>query len=655
VAHIGVQVAEALEYAANQGVLHRDIKPSNLLLDMWGSVWLTDFGLAKATGTPDLTRPGDLFGTLRYLAPERFQGQSDIRSDVYALGLTLYEALALRPAFDDRGQAELMHQINTVGPPRLDKLCPQIPRDLVTIAHKAMSKDPSDRYQTAGALAEDLSRFLDDRSIVARRPRLLEQAWRWCRRNPGMAAAVGVAIVALVAGTVVSLFFAVQAAGTAAAEKTARERAEKNFKRAQDAVDQYLTKVSDSPQLQAHGLERLRKELLGQAKAFYDDFVREQADEPGLQAERGRAYLRLADITAELGDRSGAIEYGHHAQQVFEQLCHEYPETVDYQDELAKALTSVGRNYFYMPDLDRAKASYEQALTLCERLAREAPQSPDVRFRLATIFNGLGRIYRREPRVAQQVVQTEAVFQKAQVLCEPLVRDHPEADHYRRELAQSLLGQARLRYESGRMAPAEAMYALALPLLEELARKDPGVPEDRFVLASALHDLAQLHGDMGRPHQRQAVCEKARSLFAQLFRDHPDVPEYRNGLAIIGVQLASAFSQLGEHTRAAATTEEALALAPQEGMALYNGACVYCGCAAVAKGDVRRSPAEREELVERYSRRAMELLKANAEGQYFKTPWKIHLVETDPDLNPLRDRDDFKRFHEELKSRSGNK
>jgi tetratricopeptide (TPR) repeat protein len=196
VAHVGVQVAEALEYAAGQGVLHRDVKPSNLLLDVWGTAWLTDFGLAKATGAPDLTRPGDLLGTLRYMAPERFGGRADVRSDVYALGLTLYELLALRPAFGGHDQAELTRQITTAEVPRLDRVKPQLPRDLVTVVHKAMAREPADRYQTAGALAEDLRRFLDDRGIVARRASLPEQAWRWCRRHPTGAALVA-AVLAL--------------------------------------------------------------------------------------------------------------------------------------------------------------------------------------------------------------------------------------------------------------------------------------------------------------------------------------------------------------------------------------------------------------------------------------------------------------------------
>jgi serine/threonine protein kinase/Flp pilus assembly protein TadD len=202
VAQIGVQAADALEYAAGQGVLHRDVKPSNLLLDVFGTVWLTDFGLAKATGTPDLTRSGDVLGTLRYLAPERFTGHADVRSDVYALGLTLYELLALQPAFGGADQAELVRRITEAEAPRLDRIDPQLPRDLVTIVHKSMARDPADRYQTAGGLAEDLRRFLDDRSIVARRASLPEQAWRLCRRNPTMVALLTTltALVLLAAG-----------------------------------------------------------------------------------------------------------------------------------------------------------------------------------------------------------------------------------------------------------------------------------------------------------------------------------------------------------------------------------------------------------------------------------------------------------------------
>ena len=169
VARIGLQVAQALEYAHQQGTLHRDIKPSNILLDVHGVAWVSDFGLAKAVDDEDLTRTGDLVGTIRYMAPERFLGLCDGRSDEYSLGLTLYELLALRPAFDSSNREGLLYQVNRVEPPRLRSLNPAIPVDLETIVHKAIEKEAQHRYLHAADLAEDLHCFLEDRPIAARR------------------------------------------------------------------------------------------------------------------------------------------------------------------------------------------------------------------------------------------------------------------------------------------------------------------------------------------------------------------------------------------------------------------------------------------------------------------------------------------------------
>jgi serine/threonine protein kinase len=187
VARVGRQVAEALAYAHGQGILHRDVKPSNLLLDNRGNVWVADFGLAKASEGEDLTHTGDVVGTLRYLAPERLRGRSDPRGDVYSLGLTLYELLTLRPAFEATDRERLIQQVTQGEPPRLRQLDLGVPRDLETIVLKAMAREPAHRYATAAALAEDLQRFLQDRPIAARRVSGAERAWRWCRRNPRVA------------------------------------------------------------------------------------------------------------------------------------------------------------------------------------------------------------------------------------------------------------------------------------------------------------------------------------------------------------------------------------------------------------------------------------------------------------------------------------
>ena len=204
VARIGVQVADALEYAVEQGIMHRDIKPSNILLDVYGTAWVTDFGLAKVIGQEGLTQTGDLVGTLRYIPPERFHGQADHRGDVYALGLTLYEMLALKPAFDESDRARLVRQVTEEEPTRLLRLDASIPRDLGTIVHKTMAREPADRYATAGELAADLRRFLDDRPIVARRPSLLDRGLKLSRRyrSAVIAGAVGLILaLAILAGS----------------------------------------------------------------------------------------------------------------------------------------------------------------------------------------------------------------------------------------------------------------------------------------------------------------------------------------------------------------------------------------------------------------------------------------------------------------------
>jgi serine/threonine protein kinase/WD40 repeat protein len=188
VARVGVQVAEALDYAHQQGVIHRDIKPSNLLLDTCGTVWVTDFGLAKAADTDELTTPGDIVGTVRYMAPERFRGVTEARSDVYSLGATLYEMLTLRPPFEDADRLRLIDRVTNEDPLPPRKHDGLIPRDLETIVLKAIDKDPRERFRSAAQFAEELRLFLADRPLQIRRSSWRERAWRWCRRNPLVAA-----------------------------------------------------------------------------------------------------------------------------------------------------------------------------------------------------------------------------------------------------------------------------------------------------------------------------------------------------------------------------------------------------------------------------------------------------------------------------------
>ncbi|MGO9597152.1 MAG: protein kinase domain-containing protein, partial [Isosphaeraceae bacterium] len=200
VAEVGLQAADALAHAHHHGVIHRDVKPSNLLIDAEGTIWVTDFGLARRLADPGLTHHDSLLGTPRYMSPEQARtGAVDGRTDVYSLGATLYELLTLRPPFDGASATELLEQIGGRDPvaPRLyDR---RIPRDLETIVLKTLAKRPGDRYPSATALAEDLARFLNREPVRARRISPVGRLWRVARRHPGITMVTTVASATVLA------------------------------------------------------------------------------------------------------------------------------------------------------------------------------------------------------------------------------------------------------------------------------------------------------------------------------------------------------------------------------------------------------------------------------------------------------------------------
>jgi WD40 repeat protein/serine/threonine protein kinase len=225
---LGIQAALALDYAHELGVIHRDVKPANLLVDGRGHLWVADFGLAQVQGDARLTLTGDLLGTLRYMSPEQALAkrvQLDHRTDVYSLGVTLYELLTLRPAFRGRDRQEVLRQIAFEEPRPPRQLNRAIPWELETVVLKATAKNPAERYATAREFADDLRRFLDDRPIRARRPTCLQVARKWARRHTAIVWSVVVsAFLLLVALVVVLLVSKARIEAAHGREKVARDQ-----------------------------------------------------------------------------------------------------------------------------------------------------------------------------------------------------------------------------------------------------------------------------------------------------------------------------------------------------------------------------------------------------------------------------------------------
>jgi serine/threonine protein kinase/tetratricopeptide (TPR) repeat protein len=286
VARLGVQAAEALEHAHQAGVVHRDVKPANLMVEVGGHLWVADFGLAHLPGTAGLTLTGDLVGTLRYASPEQIRGHPggvDHRTDVYSLGITLYELLTLEPAYDGRDRPELLRRLvteNPVPPRQRDR---EIPAELETIVLKAMEKNPADRYATARELADDLGRFVADAPIRARRPTVIQRLRRWGRQHQPVvwsAAVFGLLTMGVVAASL----------GWVARDREARDAAAAHDKAVREAgLDEEVSRILDGAST-----------LLEEGKWIEARAPVEQADKLLTTAGRAVRPTRLEELRREV-------------------------------------------------------------------------------------------------------------------------------------------------------------------------------------------------------------------------------------------------------------------------------------------------------------------------------------------------------------------
>ncbi|MEP2076436.1 MAG: serine/threonine-protein kinase, partial [Rhodopirellula bahusiensis] len=301
------EAAIAIEHAHQYGVIHRDIKPGNLLIDGAGKVWVTDFGLAHIeSDTNNLTRTGDPMGTLRYASPEQASGNRmilDHRTDVYSFGVTLYELLTLQPAIQGEGFRELLNAVIEVDPRPPISIAPDLPTELDTIVRKAIAKQPSERYATMKALADDLQCWLDDKPIQAKPPTALERLAKWRRRNSGLVtAAFGMLFIATVALLVTTLLVWEEQRHTKhALDRVTKERqlAEESFKQARAAVDAFST-LSESELAYRGDLQDLRRSFLETSLSFYRDFLELRADDPTLTNDLALTSDRVESMLEEL-------------------------------------------------------------------------------------------------------------------------------------------------------------------------------------------------------------------------------------------------------------------------------------------------------------------------------------------------------------------
>jgi eukaryotic-like serine/threonine-protein kinase len=313
VAELGAKLADALAFAHAHGVLHRDVKPGNVLIDSAGEPWLADFGLARVESHDAFSDPTGFVGTVRYAAPERFHSRGDDRSDLYSLGLSLYELATGRPAFDAADQVELTRQVMEGNPPHPRSVNPAIPRDLETVLLTAVARNPDHRYPTAAAFADDLRRVADGRPILAKRIGPAGRLWRWAKRHP-VVAGLCVAVV---------LSLALGLAGVGWQWQRAEQRrgeADQAFQDARDVVDDCYLAATEHDSFQGPGLQPAKEELLRRARKYYERFLAHRGSDPSVRADVAKARLALGTIISFSGQFADAIPELQAALGLYDQL-----------------------------------------------------------------------------------------------------------------------------------------------------------------------------------------------------------------------------------------------------------------------------------------------------------------------------------------------
>jgi serine/threonine protein kinase/tetratricopeptide (TPR) repeat protein len=587
-------VCRAVQHAHQKGIIHRDLKPSNVLVsrhDTTPVVKVIDFGVAKALGQELtdktlFTGAAQMIGTPLYMSPEQ-AGMSDLdvdtRSDIYSLGVLLYELLTgttpfTRERFKEATYDEIRRIIREEEPPRpstrlstlgqaattvsanrsteLRKLSALVRGDLDWIVMKALEKDRNRRYETANGFAQDLQRYLADEPVLACPPSMGYRFRKFAQRNRATvltAAAILFVLVAGIAGTTFGLIRAdhrrAEAEQARSDEATQRQIADAERKRAEEAEWQTLADYRASTD---EAIEHLigskpdpgprEKEYLERTLKRWQAFAARQGDDERSQAIRAEGHNRVAMLWARLGRREEARTEYETARDLYKELAAAFPAVPLYQQNLANNHNNLGFMLAGLGQGDAARTEYETARDLRKKLVAAFPDVTKYQQELARTHNHLGTLL---AGLGQgDAARTE--LGAARDLQQKLVAAFPDVREYQQELARVHNNLGTLLADQRQPDAARKEFETARGLQQKLAAAFPDVPKYQQELAQTRDNLGFLLAGLGQGDAARTELEAARDLFKKLAAAFPAVPEYQLGLANAHNNLGTLLADQGQ-------------------------------------------------------------------------------------------------------------
>jgi serine/threonine protein kinase/tetratricopeptide (TPR) repeat protein len=600
-----VPVCQAIQHAHQKGVIHRDIKPSNVIVAMYDDrpvPKVIDFGVAKAAGhtltdKTLMTGFGAVVGTPEYMSPEQANLNNldiDTRSDVYSLGVLLYELLTGTTPVDRKslGKAallEILRIVREVEAPRpsdkvstIDtlanvaanrgmepaKLSKLLKGELDWLVLKALEKDRTRRYETANGLSRDIQRYLANEIVEARPPSAGYLVRKFVRRNRTVVVTVVVIALAIMLGAAISTWQAIRATHAEAQSRLDRDQAEESFRAARAAVDDYFTEVSESKLLKVPGLQPLRKDLLERALKYYQSFIEQRGGDPRVKAELAATYYRVAFIRHYLGSYDLAVDSYQKALTLYDQLIQAEPGVERFEidraivcNDLSTALEALGRR-------EGALQVDQQALEARRKLARSHPDEGRFQNELAKSLFQIGRHYLVEGKLDEALKHFEESrdldqrwvqepLSKLRNFPSDLGRNFNNPHRIRADLAAACFHIGTVHQQAGRTTASLVAYQQALEAYEFLVHEDPQEPDFRAGLGATLIRVAAANSLEGRQNESLTRYRRAAAILQRLEEENPAVTSIQGNLAQCHYCIGVLLSRTGAPTEALAAYEKA--------------------------------------------------------------------------------------------------